>query len=52
MEELIKYFEDKLQVTQQDLVDNEENRYYKYAQIDMLEEIKAIYSKGYPNVTK
>lgn len=52
MEELIKYFEEKLKLTQADLVDNEENRYYKYAQIDMLEEIKLIYTKGLGNVTK
>lgn len=52
MEELIKYFEDKLMITQQDLVSSEEDRQRKYAQIEMLEEIKAIYTKGFPNVTK
>ena len=52
MEEIIKYFEEKLKLTQADLVDTEENRSYKYAQIEMLEEIKLIYTKGFENVTK
>jgi len=49
MEELIKYFEKELELKLSDLVMSDKDRWYKTGQVEMLEEIKEILEKGYPN---
>lgn len=48
MDELIKYFEEKLTLTPNDLLLNESDRMILTGQIDMLAQIKEINNNGFP----
>ena len=48
MDELIKYFEEKLTLTPDDLLLNEADRMILTGQIDMLAQIKEIDHNGFP----
>lgn len=52
IEQVIKYYEVKLALNPDDLKASETERTRKLAQIDMLDEIKSLYLKGFPNDTK
>ena len=49
MEDLITYFEEKLKITAADLLMDESDRMILVGQLDMLEQIKEIYTSGYPS---
>lgn len=50
MEELIKYLEKTYQVTKEDLDLPDGDRFFLMGQLSMIDDIKEIYERGYPDI--
>ena len=49
MEELIKYLEAEYTISKEDLALPDDERNFFLGQLSMIDDIKEIYEKGYPN---
>lgn len=49
MEELIKYLEETYEITKEDLTLPDDERNFLLGQLSMIDDIKEIHEKGFPN---